>query len=63
MEPQTGDKNIEKGSLVPLSEHPQMDRLVEILEKFSPDRQEAFGEWLENKVTNEGEEVTHDDSE
>jgi hypothetical protein len=47
MDTSSSNKNPKKGSLTSLSEDPQMDRLAEILEKLPPDRQEAFGEWLE----------------
>jgi len=63
MESQTGNPPSKKGRLIPLSGHPQMDRLAEILEKLPPDRQEAFGEWLEDTITSEGENITHDNSE
>jgi hypothetical protein len=59
MDSQTSDKTSRKGSLIPLSEHPQMDRLVEILRDLPADRQEAFGEWLDERITNNGEQVTH----
>ncbi len=48
MDSQAGNKATPKGRLIPLSEHPQMDRLAEILEDLSDERQEAFGEWLQS---------------
>ncbi len=53
MDSQTGNPPFKKGRLTPLSEDPQMDRLAEILEKLPQDRQEAFGEWLEDSESNE----------
>lgn len=49
----SGDSTSKKGRLIPLSQNPQMDRLAEILEKLPPDRQEAFGEWIEDAESNE----------
>ncbi len=46
MDSQASNKATQKGRLIPLSEHPQMGRLAEILEDLSPERQEAFEEWL-----------------
>lgn len=51
MDAQASNKATQKGRLIPLSEHPQMDRLAEILTDLPQDRQEAFGAWLES--TNE----------
>ncbi len=48
MDSQASNPAVPKGRLIPLSEHPKMDRLAEILEDLSPDRQEAFGEWLKS---------------
>jgi hypothetical protein len=48
MDSQAGNKATPKGRLIPLSEHPRMDRLADILDNLSADRQEAFGEWLES---------------
>lgn len=48
MDSQASNKATPKGRLIPLSEHPQMDRLAEILTGLSPERKEAFGEWLDN---------------
>ncbi len=48
MDSQASDPASKKGRLIPLSEDPAMDRLAEILEKLPPDRQEAFGAWLED---------------
>jgi hypothetical protein len=62
MDSQASDPASKKSRLNPLSEDPQMDRLAEILKRLPEDRQEAFGEWLEDGVTNKGENVTHDDS-
>jgi hypothetical protein len=58
MDSQASEPPAKKGRLIPLSEHPEMDRLAEILENLPEDRQEAFGQWLE-----EEEGVTRDDSE
>jgi hypothetical protein len=58
MDTQTSDQASEKGRLIPLSRHPVMDRLANILKGMSPDRQEAFGEWLEQSDTQHGEDVT-----
>ncbi len=62
MESQTGNPHSKKGRLTPLSEDPQMDRLAEIVKKLPPDRQEAFGEWLED-MANEGNEFDNKDLE
>lgn len=48
MDAQASNPAVPKGRLIPLSEHPKMDRLSEILENLSQERQEAFGEWLES---------------
>lgn len=48
MDSQASNKATPKGRLIPLSEHPKMDRLAEILEDLSSERQEAFGEWLQS---------------
>ncbi|MCA1962242.1 MAG: hypothetical protein LDL33_15800 [Desulfomonile sp.] len=37
--------------MIPLSEHPDMDRLAEILRELPADRQEAFLEWNDREVT------------
>ncbi len=57
MDSQANNKATPKGRLIPLSEHPKMDRLSEILESLSSERQEAFGEWLQST------EDTQEDSE
>jgi len=44
---------------MPLSEHPKMDRLAEILENLPPERQQAFEDWLETTAT----EKSHDEQE
>lgn len=51
MDPRSGDKAPEKGCLTPLSEHPDMDRLAEILRGLPPDRQDAFMEALSQDET------------
>ncbi len=48
MDSQASDPAVPKGRLIPLSEHPKMGRLAEILGDLSSERQEAFGEWLES---------------
>lgn len=48
MDSQASNPAIPKSRLIPLSEHPQMDRLAEILTGLSPDRKQAFDEWLNN---------------
>jgi hypothetical protein len=53
MDPRSGDKAPPKGGLTPLSEHPDMDRLEEILRALPPDRQAAFMESLSQEDTNE----------
>jgi len=58
MDSQASEPPVKKGRLMPLSEHPEMDRLADILENLPGDRQEAFGQWLE-----EEEGVTRDDPE
>jgi len=58
MDSQASDPTSKKGRLKPLSEVPEMDRLAEILGNLPGDRQEVFGQWLE-----EEEGVTSDDSE
>jgi chromatin segregation and condensation protein Rec8/ScpA/Scc1 (kleisin family) len=58
MDSQAGDPPSKKGRLIPLSEHPQMDRLADILENLPENRREAFSQWLE-----EEEGVDRDDTE
>jgi len=59
---QAGDPPSKKGRVSPLSEDPNMDRLAEILKKMPEDRQEAFGDWLEN-MANERDEFDNEDLE
>lgn len=59
MDSQTGNPPSKKGGLMPLSEHPKMDRLAEILENLPPERQQAFEDWLETTAT----EKSHDEQE
>lgn len=63
MDSQASNSPFEKSGLIPLSEHPTMDRLAEILGKLPQDRQEVFGEWLDSADTQDGVEVTKDESE
>jgi hypothetical protein len=61
MDSQAGNPASKKSRLIPLSEHPQMDRLKQILEKFPPDRQEAFGEWLDSTESDHERTLTEED--
>jgi hypothetical protein len=62
MDSQASDQAPGKGRLIPLSRHPVMDRLANILKGMALDRQEAFGEWLDKADTNHGEDVTKGES-
>jgi hypothetical protein len=62
MDSQASDPASKKGRLMPLSEHPQMDRLADILETLPQDRQKAFNEWLEEADASEKDGMTHGDS-
>lgn len=47
---------------VPLSEDPRMDRLVEILKRTRPDRQDAFRDMLETEIATENDQGADDDT-
>ncbi|AFM23721.1 hypothetical protein Desti_1003 [Desulfomonile tiedjei DSM 6799] len=48
MDSQASDPTAPKSGLTPLSEHPKMDRLADILKGIPADRKEAFEEWLQD---------------
>lgn len=51
MDSRSSDKASQKGRLKPLSDHPAMDRLAEILQGLSLDRVRAFMKWNQEDPT------------
>lgn len=50
MDSQAGDKDSKAGCVIPLSEHPLMDRLDEILRALSSDRRDALDHWVSERL-------------